>query len=897
MKKFCLVIAVFLMFVVSCDNLYNDVAEEKKDMQKLIFVNADGVSVDLTKDPYGITEWEGFSKVDLNLQIQQVPFHDGSVYLDGLLSERELSVTLAMNDEKNLEKRYRLRRELIEILNPKLGEGTLIYTNDYTSKQIKVVPQTPLFENHNSNDTGTPKASLAWTACDPYWEDVEETEVEFDMLNPANINYTGDVPTEVKIELNTAYCKDIAIRNITDDKLIKINGAINRPVLINTHQGEKNVEINDIKFQWSNGGSWGNYAETNQNLYLYGSQLIVINQKGTFETFDVKMNSTCYSDDKKIFVGSFNDKFYYSYDGVNWQEGVYTPLSEPLNNINKIIWCEDKNLFVAGGRSTYSTRYLGQIFVSQDGINWTGVYCNQMGAVRDITYSPTLGFYAVGNFVSDFQNKVAMIKSSDGITWTEVIGQDYIESCVWNNTLGVLFVMHTGGTYDKLIKYTYDGINWNRKTVTGRYAKMTSIDSLGLILIAGINSFERIYITTFNGISWENIESLHVGNVSISKILYSNILNQIVIIGEKGLILLGDNVNNLQELSTLLAIPYLSSISVGDYFYAVGSNFTGLNVINKSDDGKFWESSGNQTATMNQINDIYYSERLELYIIAGSASQGSAIVRISENGSMWLVGYNALQGYCYRICESDDIILITVDDGILGSSDGRNWDYVSDKKLGCICWNEEEESFFATEISSGIIFENGTIIKSTDGVTWSETDFSASFIAYEPHLKKMIAQISGTICISNDGETWRNVNLEVDNYNVTDITYMEELKLVLMITGRSGSNTNSPAHVYISNDMIHWTKIQDINQSLVSCTYNGKQKKTIITSGKYGYQPSGDECVFVSKREVGENIIDRLDSDSNMNFNIIKGVNVIKMNYTEGSCFGKLYYRQKYLGV
>ena len=106
-------------------------------MQKLVWRNSNGDEIDLTKAPYGITNWEGFSNTSLNIQSQQVPFQDGGVFLDALMEQRELSVTLAIQDNNNLENRYKYRRELIHILNPKLGEGYLIYTNDFISKRIK----------------------------------------------------------------------------------------------------------------------------------------------------------------------------------------------------------------------------------------------------------------------------------------------------------------------------------------------------------------------------------------------------------------------------------------------------------------------------------------------------------------------------------------------------------------------------------------------------------------------------------------------------------------------------------------------------------------------------------------------------------------------------------------
>ena len=57
-------------------------------MQKLVWTNSDGESIDLTSGNYGITNWEGFSNTPLNIQNQQVPFQDGGVFLDALLEQR-----------------------------------------------------------------------------------------------------------------------------------------------------------------------------------------------------------------------------------------------------------------------------------------------------------------------------------------------------------------------------------------------------------------------------------------------------------------------------------------------------------------------------------------------------------------------------------------------------------------------------------------------------------------------------------------------------------------------------------------------------------------------------------------------------------------------------------------
>ena len=82
-------------------------------MQKLVFTNGGGQSIDLTSGNFGITNWEGLSGVGLNIQTQQVPFQDGGVFLDALMEQREISVTVAIQDNNDLSARYERKRQLI----------------------------------------------------------------------------------------------------------------------------------------------------------------------------------------------------------------------------------------------------------------------------------------------------------------------------------------------------------------------------------------------------------------------------------------------------------------------------------------------------------------------------------------------------------------------------------------------------------------------------------------------------------------------------------------------------------------------------------------------------------------------------------------------------------------
>ena len=81
-------------------------------MQKLIFRNS-LKEIDLTSGNFGVTNWEGLSGVDLDIQTQTVPFVDGSVYLDSILENRDLNFTVAIYDGNDLALRYELKRKLI----------------------------------------------------------------------------------------------------------------------------------------------------------------------------------------------------------------------------------------------------------------------------------------------------------------------------------------------------------------------------------------------------------------------------------------------------------------------------------------------------------------------------------------------------------------------------------------------------------------------------------------------------------------------------------------------------------------------------------------------------------------------------------------------------------------
>ena len=342
-------------------------------MQKLVWQNANGVELDLTSGNYGITEWEGFSNTSLNIQQQQVPFQDGGVFLDALIEQRELSVTLAMQDRNNLEERYRQRRELISALNPKLGEGYLIYTNDFISKRIKCVPQIPLFETHNSDTVGTPKASLSWTACEPYWEDLEETEVELSTETTTEINNAGDVDIGFEIAIIPKNNDSITVTSLTEEKQIVIEGttALISNIGISTKNGEKKVEsITPL-----------------------------------LETFSMQYDTRHIAKGNGVWVISGQNGTYSSSDLENWSN---------INNINltKIIWNKVLGLFVG----IYGTN----VYTSPDAVQWATISISGLlSSASDICYNEITGrIYIAGSKVIVSDNGTDFAESLDQVMGT-----------------------------------------------------------------------------------------------------------------------------------------------------------------------------------------------------------------------------------------------------------------------------------------------------------------------------------------------------------------------------------------------------------------------------------------------------------------------------------------------
>lgn len=136
---------------------------------------------------------------------------------------------------------YKKRKYLSAVFNPLLGEGTLTYTNDHTTKSISILPTllpTPV-EKYGTLQL----LNLELTAHDPFWYDETETiSTMVDYQGGITLNNVGDYETPMRVEFS-GITVNPQILNATTGELIKVNKSLTtgEKLIIDTSYGNKTV--------------------------------------------------------------------------------------------------------------------------------------------------------------------------------------------------------------------------------------------------------------------------------------------------------------------------------------------------------------------------------------------------------------------------------------------------------------------------------------------------------------------------------------------------------------------------------------------------------------------------------------------------------------------------------
>ena len=815
-------------------------------MQKLVFTNGGGQSIDLTSGNFGITNWEGLSGVGLNIQTQQVPFQDGGVFLDALMEQREISVTVAIQDNNDLSARYERKRQLISALNPKLGEGVLVYTNDYLSRQIKAVPQLPIFENKNSNDAGTLKASVVFSCPSPYWEDLEDTVVEIKGMSIIQNN--GDVPAQVEVTI-PAGSSNPSIGNRTNLKQIKINGSFDNAVVIDTQVGQKKVTSEEIGFTWESGGAFADVIFADGKYIFVGSIIVVedyvtgkrtVADSGTSNS----LGGIAYGNGLFVAVGIYGT-IITSPDGLNWTQRT----SGTTNHLSSIVY--GGGLFIAVG-SEYPNE---SILTSPDGITWTerGTGLTNKG-LKSVTY---------GNGLFVIAGQQALLTSSDGITWTDRYTQDMsLLTCAgYGNGLFIV-----GGI--RLDTYTSpDGITW-----TQRYSGTDNADRLfsiayGNNIFVGVGRKEGVLAEEFNievltsrdGITWtERVPELP--SRELSAIIFKNGL--FIATGDNGIIASTSDGIEWTVLSSGLNIS--EAIFGKGLFVSFFSDVVYDNVIQTSPDGITWTERYRESGE----NPIF---RLPAFINNTFIVPKGNNIFVSPDGITWTEKITGATKSLIEVSYGEGKYIAVGEEGtILSSLDLTTW--------------TEETSGVNYDITS-VIYANGLfiatcpsscVLTSPDGITWTANNNVTGLwkVIYGNNMFVGIGVHLNYILTSYDGMTWtQRANGLVDN--LESIIYNNGL---FVAVGKD---------VYVSPDGLNWTKkASGFGEGLFSIAY-GNNKYVIIGINRELYN---------SYLIQTDNLISDLTTDSDMTFNLEIGTNNIFFTDNNNKT-ATISFRQKYIGV
>ena len=873
-------------------------------MQKLVFRNGKGTEIDLTSGCYGITEWSGFSADGLNVQSQQVPFQDGAVFLDALMEQRDLSVTLAINDENNLETRYQKRRELIALMNPKLGEGLLIYTNDFISKQIHVIPQLPVFQNKNSNDAGTPKASLSWTACNPYWEDLEETIERVNFGETKTIVNEGDVPTQIEIQEKSARIRNPVIQNLTTDQKVEYQGYITDGLYINTNTGKKEVisEILHYDFQRYSAGNiqsicfspeLNTYVATTPTVNLVrGSYLASKNLTNWKRTLGVSgLLVKWFPSVRKFIAVQSGRSIRISKDGYIW-DFPYTITTANVS-IQGLDYISEKNLFVATVQGNASNSDSG-VVISSDLKNWS--------------------YYALGksfnSCIYDSTNDKFILSGSNGLYKTDVLTT--LESAEKNTNVssvlsavivsGNLFVLTASGvSYVSLSDFTAE------PSVAFSASGFTKLfyDGGVFVAVGGTN-----IKTSTNGTSWTN--RTNPTSYNLSDVCYNG--NTFIIAGENESIISssdGSSWSLIYEGSTYPEIKDLCYSTEKDLLVAVGVEG---NILTSTDS----ENWTNQTSGVSvDLNEVIWVKEKNLFFAVGA---GGTILS-SPNAINWTAKTsgttNDLYGICYSVKEN---LLVVVGEAtgnstmILTSSDGDTWTSRDVSPTGAtaryiphlrsVCYSEEKEMFMA--VGSGEDANAVPRIKSTDGLTWSI--YSTTSAVNVRHTKVIYSEyyhlfiIIGTnesttpaggniyVIMTNDGSNTFIPRLYASRLPTADKYWLQDIAendIHEFFTFSNATGT-SPGVLVRSQDSINWLMGDGALTPINTIIFYPKKKEFLI-AGAYG---------VISLIDVTRsNAIQNITSDSDINLKLEIGNNNFTLTSLQGSGYADIKFRQKYIGV
>lgn len=267
-------------------------------MKKVKFINKNGKEIEFNKKTYILNSFK--TENDVNVYSSKYMLQDGETYINSDLTSRiiEVEISLIAKDDKDLVKK---RNELINVLNPKAGEGTLIYSDDLKERKIEcILTKIPSAQKLNFKSE---KFILYFKANNPYFNSLNDSKVNIALWRGAfrfplsipsggiikgyrepnlivNINNIGDVQTGMIIEFKASgTVVNPSFFNVNTREFIKLNRTMQggESIKINTNLGKKKI-ISSIRGKETNILNYLDLESTflqlqvGDNLYRYDAE-------------------------------------------------------------------------------------------------------------------------------------------------------------------------------------------------------------------------------------------------------------------------------------------------------------------------------------------------------------------------------------------------------------------------------------------------------------------------------------------------------------------------------------------------------------------------------------------------------------------------------------------------
>lgn len=468
--------------------------------------------------------------------------------------------------------------------------------------------------------------------------------------------------------------------------------------------------------------------------------------------------------------------------GIVWDGSKYVVAGDSILTSTDIVRWDERDTFSWlydlkwNGQRFVGVGNFGHILTSTDGLTWTQILGSE--DLYGVTYSDSL-WVAVGD-------AGIILTSADGISWTSRTspvsgGLTILQDVAWN---GSLFVA-VGS--DGIIITSPDGITWTQQT-SGTGDSFTAVAATPSLIVAStfpsISSTTAIYTST-DGASWTQ-QATGIGN--FNDIIYAGgkwvgVSSYSVARSTDGISWDVSNDGPGNTIGFLEAVTYDGSryVAVGDW---EGSVYTSPDAVTWSlraseqqlralarrpadgrlvavatskqsmvstDDGATWQFGGMDT---NVFLDVEWYTPLNAFVALVQVAANESIYT-STDGLGWTELASApLHG---RLGASATRLVSVgadlVSEGIAMSTDGAIWTDVytttADKSLQEVFWTGSQ--FIA-------VGENGAIVTSPDGITWTARNSGVTATLYgaaASPTRLAVVGTSGTIVTSDDdGTTW-----------------------------------------------------------------------------------------------------------------------------------------------